>query len=206
MLRPPFRRRWRPARPSLYWTAAIGLAALTALVVHGLVARAEEARRRWGDVVDVPVAATKLAPGDVVDEADVVVQRWPAALLPAGALADPPVGRVVVAPVLAGEPFVRGRLAPEGLSPIAALLPPGTLAVAVPAPALALAVGDRVDVLATFDPSVTGDSEPSFAVAEAAVVVAVGPDSVTVAVSEHEAPRVAFALAQGVVTLALRGR
>ena len=207
MLRPSLRRRrLRPARPSLYWTAAIGLAAVTALVVQGLVARAEDARHRWGDVVDVPVAATELSPGEVVDASDVVMQRWPEALLPPGAVDEAPVGRVVVSPVLAGEPFVRARIAPEGLSPVAALLPPGTLAVAVPAPALALEVGDRVDVLATFDPSLTGDEDPSFAVAEAAVVVAVSDDSVTVAVTEAEAPLVAFALAQGIVTLALRGR
>jgi hypothetical protein len=68
-----------------------------------------------------------------------------------------------------------------------------------------LEVGDRVDVLATFDPGVSGDGEPTFAVATGAVVVHVGDDAVTVAVRQAAAPRVAYALAAGTVTLVLSG-
>src|SRR5688572_13055053 len=109
------RRRWRPARPSLYWTAAIGLAVATALVISSLVSRAESARRRWGDFRPVAVARHTLRPGDVVAHDDVVVRPWPVGLLPDGAGVDEPVGRVVVAAVFAGEPFVDTRLAPDGL-------------------------------------------------------------------------------------------
>jgi hypothetical protein len=70
---------------------------------------------------------------------------------------------------------------------------------------LPLEVGDRVDVLATFDPGVAGDGTPTFAVATGAVVVHVGRDAATVAVSQAAAPRVAYALAAGTVTLVLSG-
>jgi hypothetical protein len=70
---------------------------------------------------------------------------------------------------------------------------------------LPLEVGDRVDVLATFDAGTTGAGEPTFAVARRAVVVHVGEDAVTVAVTTSAAPRVAYALAAGAVTLVLSG-
>jgi Flp pilus assembly protein CpaB len=60
--------------------------------------------------------------------------------------------------------------------------------------------GDRVDVLATFDPPPAGQ-EPTFPVAEAALVVDVGPEAASVAVGPEEAKRVAFAVASGTVTL-----
>ena len=99
-----------------------------------------------------------------------------------------------------------GQLAPDGRRGLAALLPPGSRAVAVPngRPGLALVRGDQVDVLATFDPAGVSDgAPPTFPVALGALVVDVGDESASVAVSPDEAARVAFALASGVVTLAL---
>ena len=137
----------------------------------------------------------------------------PGALAPAGSLASAQeaVGRTVVVAVFAGLPVMEGHLGASGLKGVAALLPPGTRAVAVPnggAP-LPLVAGDHVDVLATFDPSgdpsgspATGH-DPTFPVARGALVVDVGDDSATVAVGPQEAARVAFAVTTGVVTLAL---
>jgi hypothetical protein len=73
--------------------------------------------------------------------------------------------------------------------------------------ALRLTRGDLVDVIATFEPSLSGDDPgpPTFPVARAALVVDVDDEAVTIAVAEREAARVAFALSQGVVTLALAG-
>ena len=59
-------------------------------------------------------------------------------------------------------------------------------------------------VLATFDATIS-EGEPTFAVARRAVVVHVGEDAVTVAVGESSAPKVAYALAAGTVTLVLSG-
>jgi Flp pilus assembly protein CpaB len=130
-------------------------------------------------------------------------------------------------PVLAGEPLVAARLAPDGLTGAAALVPPGWRAVAVPlgpAGAPPLAVGDLVDVLAVMPtaglpglgsdgagagPDGTGPDgaaqEPAFVLVERAAVVDVTDDAVTVAVPEGDAPRVAWALSNGAVVLALGG-
>jgi Flp pilus assembly protein CpaB len=134
------------------------------------------------------------------------VKSMPAAFLPQGAMTatGAVVGRTVVVPLFPGSPVVAGHLAPDGLEGLVALLPPGGRAVAVPTgPAsVALRRGDRVDVLATFDPPPAGE-DPTFPVAEAALVVDVGPEAVAVAVAPAEALRVAYAVAAGVVTLVL---
>jgi hypothetical protein len=86
------------------------------------------------------------------------------------------------------------------------MVPPGHRAVAVPNDEHmpVVRVGDRVDVLATFDVE-GGDTEPSVAVAAGAEVLMVTARALTLAVATSDAPRVAFALARGAVTVALRG-
>ena len=144
--------------------------------------------------------------GSVVRPADVAVRSMPAAFLPEGAVAatSAVVGRTVVVTLFRGAAVLGANLAPDGLEGIAALLPAGARALAVPtgSTSVALRRGDRVDVLATFDPPPAGE-EPTFPVAEAALVVDVGPEAVAVAVAAEEAKRVAYAVAAGVVTLAL---
>lgn len=186
-------------RPILYWSAAALVAVVCALTVGGLTARAEQAAARYGGLRPVVVAIRPLAVGDEVAAADVRVERVPRAFVPAGALTAAPVGRTVVAPLYPGETVLAERLAPDGLHGVAALMPPGTLAMAVPTgpSALRLAIGDTVDVLAT-----AGDGATRVVAGDAQVVDARGA-TVTVAVGRGEAPAVATALTQATVTLAL---
>ena len=156
----------------------------------------------------VVVAVRALEPGTVVAAGDVAVRQVPASLVPDGAVGaiDEAEGRTVVAPVFPGVPSWRASSRPTagGASPPS--FPPGSRAVAVPngRPSLALVRGDTVDVLATFDPADAGEgAPPTFPVAADALVVDVGDESAAVAVTPDEAARVAFALASGVVTLAL---
>ena len=65
--------------------------------------------------------------------------------------------------------------------------------------------GDRVDVLATIDPTLSGGESPTRVVADAATVVAVEDTSVTVAAEPEDVIAVAFALVNGFVTLTLTG-
>jgi pilus assembly protein CpaB len=192
--------------PLAYWAAVVALAGFTAFTVAGQLDRAGAQAARYGHLRPVVVATRPVEVGSVVRAADVVVRVMPAAFLPEGAVAatGAVVGRTVVVPLFRGSAVVVSCLAPDGLEGVAALLPAGTRAVAVPTgPAsVALRRGDRVDVLATFDPPPAGE-EPTFPVAEAAPVVDVGPEAVTVAVGPDEAKRVAYAVAAGVVTLAL---
>ena len=190
--------------PAAFWLGAVSLALCTGLMVAGLVGRAAAEAARFGRLRTVTVATRALEPGRVVARTDVATRRLPAALVPAGAVAAP-AGRTVVVRVFPGEVVLRGQLAPWGLHGVAALLPPGTRAVTVPLHDTKVPVrrGDVVDVLASFDPSVSAGRDPTFAVAEGALVVAVGDGSVTVAVSPDEATHVAFAAANGVVALAI---
>jgi len=199
-------RRFRLRRPIPYWLLAAALAALTTVVVSGLVGRADAAVSRWGDLRAVVVATSDVAAGEEIEAGDVTVEERPASLVPKDALGEEPVGRVATAAIAAGEVVVGARVAPGGVGRLAALLPPSGRGMAIPLDRtpMALAVGDVVDLLATFDPGVAGDGDPTFPVARAAVVIDVGEDAVTVAVGEAEAPPVAFALANGIVTLTLR--
>ncbi|HEY5888754.1 MAG TPA: SAF domain-containing protein [Acidimicrobiales bacterium] len=184
----------------LWWLAVVGLSLSVGLVLESGLSRAQADARRFGAPVRVVVARVDLAAGAVAGPETVDLRPWPAALVPAGALDTVPDGQVVSQAILAGEPVVEARLGAEGL------VPPRSRALALPTGpgALGVRVGDRVDLLATFDPLVAPAGEdPTVTVARAATVVAVRARSITVAVSEAETPRVAFALSQATITLAL---
>lgn len=187
-------------RPVLWWVAVIGLSLAVGVTIDGSLSRAEADARRFGAPVDVAVARVHLAAGAVAGPDTVELRPWPEHLVPPGALRAVPEDRVVTQAVLAGEPVVADRLS------TGALVPPGSRALALPTGpgALGVRAGDRVDVLATFDPLVAPEGEdPTVTVARAATVVSVRARSITVAVTEVEAPRVAFALSQATITLAL---
>ena len=187
-------------RPVLWWLAVVGLSLSVGLVLESGLSRAQADARRFGEPVRVVVAAVDLAAGAMAGPETVQLRPWPAALVPAGALTTVPDGQVVSQAILAGEPVVEARLGADRL------VPPGSRALALPTGpgALGVRVGDRVDLLATFDPLVAPAGEdPTVTVARAATVVAVRARSITVAVTEAETPRVAFALSQATITLAL---
>jgi Flp pilus assembly protein CpaB len=200
------------ARTVVRRALVLGLAIVTGLVVVSLVSSAEAARQRWGRARPVAVATRDLAPGDLVDGSAVEVRRLPEAAVTPRALAEPPSGSVVRQSVAAGEPLVPERLAPQGLTGVAALVPAGHRAVAIPIGPLAappLTIGDLVDVLAVVpalveEPRPPGN-QPSFPLVEAAVVVDAGEESIAVAVPEADAPRVAWVLTNGSIVLALAG-
>lgn len=196
----------------LFWSTTLAVAGATGLFVSHQVSEASARAARLGGLRDVPVTARPIAAGKVLDAGDVVMRRLPSAAVPDGAVARSPVGRPTSVPLAAGEVLLAEKLAPDGARGVAALLPAGMRALAVPVdPAgLALERGHRVDVLATFDVELAGDrgadaGAPTFPVATDAVVLDAGEESVTIAVSPDEAPRVAFAISRGTVTLALTG-
>lgn len=192
-------------RLALFWFAAVALAAASGVTVAHFLAQAQAGAQRWGALRPTLVATADLPRGAVLGPGDVEIHQRPAAHLPAGALDSPVEGQTVAHAIHRGEVVLADRLAPEGLSPTAAALPPGRLGIAVPTgpAALPLEPGDVVEVLVTVDPGAAGAGEPTFPVARGAEVVGVGEESVTLAVGAEEAPRVAFALTTGVVTLVL---
>ena len=213
-LGPQLRRLRLRRSPLAFWVAAVAVASFTGLTVSHLVGEAAARAARLGGLITVPVAARPVEAGSTLAAADVALRRLPAAAVPSGRLAGAALGRTALVPLAAGEVLLAAKLAPERAQGVAALLSPGSRALAVPVETggLPLERGHRVDVLATFDtePQHVADAgaatgPPTFPVATAALVVDVAEAAVTVAVSRTEAPRVAFALARGTVTLALVG-
>jgi len=201
------RMRWH-RRALLLWIAALLLAAVTGVAVEAAVSGAAEARRTYGEQRTAVVATRSLPAGHRLAPGDVAVRPWPVGLLPPGALDDVAAadGRVVAAPMLEGEVVVGERLAPGGLSAVAALVPEGRRGVTVPASAELppLAVGDRVDLVAAFGGLDPGS--PAVVVARGAPVVAVDERGATVAVTTEELPATALALSAQAVIVALDGR
>jgi Flp pilus assembly protein CpaB len=195
-------------RPRHRRALVIGLAGLCGLAVMTVVQRAEEAAAAWGQRVPVLVARRDLAAGAALGAGNTRVDHQPEALVPDGAVhALPGDGRLAEA-VYAGEVVRKERLAPGRLSAVAARVPAGTRAMAIPVEpgqAPALAIGDRVDVLVALPPEMAGAGPPGFALATEVLVVDVADAAVTIAVATDTAPRVAVAFGAGAVTLALAG-
>ena len=205
------RRRLLPPRlryhPAVRWLALAALLALAITVVQRATASAADERHQWGATRSVTVARHRIPMGRTIDAADVESRMWPIAMVPEGAVSTAPSGRTAIATIEAGEAVLASRLAPDGAHGMAALVPAGWRALAVPvAPTvLALSIGDHVDLIAGFDVANTNtDRSPSLVVARDALVVAVDEQRVTVAVPDDDAERVAFAIVAGTVIPALR--
>ncbi len=213
--RPPRspRRRPRPGlalrrEPRLWWALVVGLALLAGWAAAAIVQRAEQTRLAWGTERRVLVARHDLAAGDEVGPDDVEVVLRPTALVPRSALDTLPSDAVARTDVFAGEVLVARRLAPAGLRGVAARLPAGTRAVAIPidpSTTPPLAPGDRVDILVALPREAAGSGPPGFTLVPEALVVAVDEAAATVAVARDAAPRVAVALGEAAVYLALVG-
>jgi pilus assembly protein CpaB len=168
----------------------------------------------------VVVATADLAAGTVLSSETLAAVDLPVALLPAGAAAEPDAltGRVLAAPVRAGEPVTDVRVVGPGLwsgVPVGLVAAPVRLAdLAV---ATLLRAGDRVDVLAAAG-GADGRSPAVAVVAEDALVltapaaaggadpaVVTGGDSglLVLAVTPETAQRLAGAGAGGTLTVTL---
>lgn len=168
---------------------ALGLGLATFLTVRSAVAAPPGA----GPLVEVAVVARPVPAGTTLAADDVRPARLPAGAVPDAEPEADPVGRTARVDLVPGEVVLASRLGPRGL---AALLPAGSRALAVPRAAGTppLEPGQRVDLLAGGD-----------VVVEAASVLAVDDSGTTVAVPTSAAPDVAEAVAAGAVTLALAG-
>lgn len=192
--------------PPLRLVIVVVLAITVGLAVHRTTARAAAVTAALGETTTVAVAQRDVRPGDRLEPGDVVLVERPLAHVPPGATTDDPIGQTVRDALLQGEIVLADRLAGGGRAGAAALVPEGWRAVAVPvidAPVPARR-GDVVDVVASFDPTLV-QRDPSRVVAGDAVVVDVAEDAVTVAVPRSRLTDVAFALTNGIVTLALVG-
>lgn len=194
--------------PRVWWLVVLAAALAAGWLASSAVTSAEQARAAWGATRRVVVVERARDAGDELRPGDLAVDERPAAMVPASALETLPDRAVLRAAVVAGEVLVAERIAPAGLSDVAARLPTDHRAVAIPTePGYVppLAVGDRVDVLVALPSEAAGGGPPGFVLAARVLVVGIDEATVTVAVPRDAAPRVAVALGQGAVTLALVG-
>jgi pilus assembly protein CpaB len=187
---------------------AAGLTAGAVAIGLGVIAPAPP------PTTSVVVASADLPGGGALGSDDLTVRRLPPSAVPAGSAGTPRrwLGRVLAAPVRAGEPITDMRVVGPGL---VAGYGPGAVAAPVriaDADAVALVrVGDRVDVLA---PDPTGELLSSVAVAGASVVAVPRADDalaagtpgalVVLAVTPEEALQLARHSVLGPLLLTLR--
>ncbi|MDE0802731.1 MAG: flagella basal body P-ring formation protein FlgA [Acidimicrobiales bacterium] len=182
------------------------LAVVAGLTVHRTTDAAARRAAALGEMRHVAVAAVDLDAGSTIESGDLELLERPIAHLPDGAVLEDPTGSSLRASVTSGEILVDDRIAGEGRSGAAALVPDGWRAITIPAidSPIPAEPGDLVDVIASFDPALSA-RDPSLVIAADAVVVDVADDAMTIAVTRARVTEVAYALANGIVTLVLVG-
>lgn len=210
-----------PVRASWLWAMAALVAIATSVVVAADLATIHRRAGSFGPEVEVAVAARDLDLGTTVTRDDLELVRRHESQVPdwSESSLQPLLGRTVAVPVIEGAAVSMRHLAAAERSGAAGIVAPGTRAVRIPDPdGLAPEPGSLVDVIVAFDPA-TADQLgfTTITAATAAKVIdstepaggfAVGAEaatkqSVLALVTAEEAERLAFAVANGSVTLAL---
>ncbi|MSZ89930.1 MAG: hypothetical protein F2585_11365 [Actinobacteria bacterium] len=203
-----FRFRGLPRRGTL-WIATVVLAVAASAFVVSTINRAGAIRAAYGDRRNVLVAIVDIPPGTIIDESNTTMREWPTGFLPSEAVSEAS-GRTAVERLERGEVVVENRLSRGDGIGAEALIPTGGRALAIPKGPTSpdVSVGDRVDAFAPPDSSRSAASSPELQltarrVARSARVIAVGSQSLTIAVTAREAPFVAQALLDTTVALVL---
>ena len=211
----------RSPRAVLLWLGAVLVAVVTAVLVATDLAALHRRAHSLGAPRSVAVAARDLPLGSMIDRGDLRSRTVHRSQLPSAAVTPrAAAGRVVAVPVVRGAFVVGGNLAPRHRTGLDGAIPPGMRALRVVArDALRPPVGSSVDVLVTFESN--DATAGSATVVAARGVLVLGTDDtpaevetragdgsaaglgVTLLVADDDAPRLAFATAAGVVTLAL---
>lgn len=176
--------------------------------------------------VPVVVAVRDVPEGATLDSTALMVVRWPAGTLPAGAYTsvDSVASRVTRVPVHRGEAIVPGRLAPVGTRPgFEVKITPGKRAYVIRVDNLDALAGlikpnSRVDIMVVAEDARSPGKRVARLFMENMRVLAVGASStlpqtgrplgagmVTIEVAPEEAARLSIAAAAGAFQLALRG-
>jgi Flp pilus assembly protein CpaB len=215
----------RSPRALLLWLGAVLVAVVTAALVATDLAALHRRASSLGSPRPVAVAERDLPIGSMIVRSDVKARSVHRSQLPSGALSPREAeGRVVAVPVVRGAFVVDGNVAARRRTGLDGAIPRGMRALRIVArDALHPPVGSSVDVLVTFQSSDAATSSGAPTVTAARGVLVLGTDDapaavetgepapdgqssaigVTLLVAEDDAPRLAFAAAAGIVTLAL---
>ena len=157
----------RSPRTAAAWAAAAVVAVITAATVIGMLSSLRHQDEAYGALHPVAVARHDLAVGTRVTASDLTLRRIRGEAPERDALtAAQAVGRVVRVPLLHGATVTARHVAVTARTGLGGVVPAGQHAVRlVVEHGLRPAVGDLVDVLATFDPETIGDGDPTIVVA-----------------------------------------
>lgn len=205
--------------------AAVALV-LSAIVTYTVY---QTLRDRFQPAVEHPenlvVAASTLNLGQRIESSDVLVVQWPSGRSIDGSFnsLEEVVGRGVIVPMLANEPVLESKLAPQGAgSGLTSAIPEGKRALAVKVDEIVgvagfVLPGTRVDVILVGSPDKNREVEISKVILENVQVLAAGQnleqDSegaaqkvqvVTLLVTPLDAEKLALAQNDGRIQLALR--
>jgi Flp pilus assembly protein CpaB len=219
--------RRRSPRAVLLWMGAALVAVVTAVIVATDLAALRRRAQSLGPSRPIAAAVRDLPVGVTIADDDIRVRSVHRSQLPTDAMSPGGArGRVVAVPVVRGAFVTVGNLAPRRRTGLNGAIPPGMRALRLVAQdALRPPVGSSVDVLVTFEPGNAPESAGAPTVVAARGVLVLGTDDapaafetgttdpsgsgpasamgVTLLVTEDDAPRLAFAAATGVVTIAL---
>jgi pilus assembly protein CpaB len=214
-------------KPVILIVATVLVALATSLLVYvWLKDRSVAIASRRGELVSVTVAATDLGWGTQLKPDMVKVVPFLKGSVPSGYFSDAAAvaGRVVIAPIKAGEPVFESRLAPTNVTEggVAAVIARNKRAMTVRVDKVKgvsgfIHPGNRVDVVATFRPNYA-QMPMTLTVLEAIPVLAVGTDMelrskqekpvevdvITLEVSPSQAEVLALASTEGKLQLSLR--
>jgi len=175
-------------RPLIYWLVIALLAAVVANIAASKLREVDDARRSWGESMQVWIATSGARVGEPV-----LAERrsLPRAVVPDGAVDEDPAGAVAVQRLMPGEIVTATDVGDGSL----ALLPHGWQGVAFAADdtTIRVAAGDRVAVVAD-----------GVVVVSNGVVLSSAERSVTVGVPAEDAPAAALAARSQTAALTLR--
>ncbi|HEY5648222.1 MAG TPA: Flp pilus assembly protein CpaB [Nitrospiria bacterium] len=175
-------------------------------------------------VAPVVVSALELPPGSILQKESLKTVNWPKTSIPDTAIGNPDylVGRVIVAPMLTGEPFTENKLAAKGVEGgLTAIIAPGKRAMSVRVDEVIgvagfVAPGTFVDVMVVLEGKTKGVDATIKTLLQNIKVLASGQKVVqekdkpslvnvmTLEVSVEEAQKLALGATRGKLQLALR--
>ena len=214
-------------RHRLFIVVAIaGLAGLLASYLVYSVVKQLQAHAPEPGNTPIVVAAVNMGLAETVTKEHVKIALWPKASVPPGAITtlEQAEGRVVRSSMLAGEPLLEGKLAPElsgrgGIMPM--LVPEGQRAVTIKVDDAVREAGfvlpnSRVDVFVSMARSASSQERVAKMILQDVVVLAAGQavemrdnrpvsvTTVTLALTPEQAERLALAQNEGKLTIGMR--
>ncbi|MSO37114.1 MAG: hypothetical protein EXQ69_02560 [Acidimicrobiia bacterium] len=197
----------RSPRATLLWIVAFAVAIATATHVAGLLSSLENQEREFGRVQSVVVAARDLQLGRRVATDDLAIRRIRGDTFGKRSFQTVTsiVGTIVRVPLLSGSVITSRHVTKGNRGAGSPVVPNGLRVMRVPNDkGVRPAVGDVIDLYATFDPQVIGDSgDPTITLVTAALVVASTTADIDVVVTPDEAKRIAFATMVGEISVAI---